>query len=616
MSLKPSAANRRLDSWKEIALFFGRDERTVKRWEKERGLPVQRIPGGNRGSVFALTEELAAWLAASREISNSESSSEAEVELSQGDASEREDVSTRGTNTAPPDSPASELAVAAQNENRNRRIRLAFVGVIAALVLLAATFTLGAPMWRRVVAAKRIHSIAILPLRNATGDARQDYLSDGMTAELIASLRNLQDLSVAPRDSVIAYKDTTKPPQQVMKELHVDALISGEVTRSNGVAGIKAQMLVSGVPTLGWSGEYQGKLGDLLRIEPDVTSALGRGTRAELVAGGGTAVRQGAANKSAGYEQYLRARYFLDRRDEQGLNKAQLYFGQAIAADPTLAPAFSGLADCDVLELLYGSPIDGEKARATAEEALRLDPTSAEAHTALGGIDAVFFWDWDGAEREFQHALQLDPDYALAHQWYATLGLAPQGRLDEALLEILRAHELDPLSEAMQTDVGFIYYLRCQYDESARAFQQALEIDPNFVPAHYWFAQLNRQLGKYAAAYDDDMKVFHLTGTHSPEEEQGMKAAQDAFRSSGYLGFARAKLNLANARARVPELNYVAGRQHFLLGDYDKALADFSSAADQRDPAMLYVGVDPTFKPLHTNQLFQDTLRRMRLQTN
>lgn len=493
--------------------------------------------------------------------------------------------------------------------------KLDIVALAAAFIVLVLAASWRQPeSYRAGASAKPITSVAILPFQNLTGDSGEDYLADGMTDALIANVSQFQNLSVVSRGSVSGYKGTHKPLSEIMRELKVDAVVVGSLTQSDGVFGLGAQLVRAGSDSPLWAGKYQGKLGNLMRLQSDVSLALAKQVHAALPVS--SARSKNSSGDSHGYENYLRGRYFLNKRSEDDLRKAESYFTQSISEDSNLAPAYAGLADCYTLEVMYGilSRTSGtEKAQSTARRALELDDNLSEAHTALGGVYASYLWDWKSAEHEFQRAIQMNPSDAAAHHWYAVFVLAPLGRLDEALVEMQSAHELDPLSAIMETDLGFIYYLRGQYTDASKAYEQALEINPDFVPAHFRLGELDFQVGKLDDAVYESVTDVRLAGRMTPGLEEALRRAQTAYRSSGYPAFVREMVKYEHEKSVVSEHNCNEALEDLVLGQRDLALTEFAAAADARDPGMLYVAVDPSLKSVRSDPRFKDVLRRMGL---
>jgi TolB-like protein/DNA-binding winged helix-turn-helix (wHTH) protein/Flp pilus assembly protein TadD len=351
-----------------------------------------------------------------------------------------------------------------------------------------------------------IRSLAVLPLESLSTDPSQDYFADGMTDELISALGQISALRVISRTSVMTYKHARKPLPQIARELNVDAVVEGSVLRSGDRVRITAQLIEASADKHLWSQSYEGELRDALTLQNRVAAAIADQIRINLNPQEQAALTDGKAVNPEAYESYLKGRYFWNKRTAEGLKVALAYFNQAIDEDPNYAPAHSGLADTYALlaDWEYGVMTPKEalpKAKAAAIKALELDGTLGEAHNSLAFCLDVFDWDLDGAEREFRRALELNPSYATAHQWYAS-HLVVRGRNDEAIAEMRKAESLDPLSLIISADLADFLIIAGSYDESIRESRKTIELDPNFALAHNQLGQafLQKQMRDEAIA--------------------------------------------------------------------------------------------------------------------
>lgn len=305
-----------------------------------------------------------------------------------------------------------------------------------------------------------IQSLAVLPLTNLNANPAQEYFADGMTEALITELAKISAVRVISRTSVVQYKETKKTLPEIAHELKVDAIVEGSLLYSGDQVRINAQLLQANPERHLWAESYERKISDILALQSEVTRAIATEINARLTPQEQahlTRVRQ--VNPEA-YQAYLKGRYFWNKRTPEGFNKGIKYFNQAIVIDPSYAPAFAGLADCynllndnDVLPPKEAIP----RAKAAAEQALAIDSTLAEAHASLGFALARYDWDWIGAEHELQRAIELQPNYAIAHHWYA-LQLGMMGRFQEAMMEMNKALELDPLSLIINANIGWLFF--------------------------------------------------------------------------------------------------------------------------------------------------------------
>jgi TolB-like protein/DNA-binding winged helix-turn-helix (wHTH) protein/Flp pilus assembly protein TadD len=303
-----------------------------------------------------------------------------------------------------------------------------------------------------------IRSLAVLPLDNLSGDASQDYFADGMTDELITDLAQISALRVISRTSVMVYKGARKPLSEIARELNVDAVVEGTVLRSGERVRITAQLIQAPADKHLWAESYEGDLHDTLALQKEVASAIAGQIRIELTPKEQAGLKNAKVVNPEAYEAYLKGRYFWNRRTADGLKRAVDYFDQAIQKDPNYAQAYAGLADSyDLLgDWEYGVLAPNEaypKAKAAAVKALELDNTLGEAHASLAFSLDVFDWDWGSAEREFRRAIALNPGYATAHHWYAW-HLSEMGRNSEAIAEMRKAENLDPLSLIISADMA------------------------------------------------------------------------------------------------------------------------------------------------------------------
>jgi TolB-like protein/DNA-binding winged helix-turn-helix (wHTH) protein/Flp pilus assembly protein TadD len=483
----------------------------------------------------------------------------------------------------------------------------------AIVVLLAIAFF----AWR-VFAPNRapsaglvIHSLAVLPLENLTGDPNQEYLVDGLTDSLITNVARIRSLAVISRTSVMAYKGTRKPMREIAQELHVDAVIEGSVSEANGVIRVNAQLLRGDNDTHIWAGQFEGDLKDVLRLQSEVTEAIAKQIHVEVMPPAAPVSGAHADVNSQAYEPYLRGRYFLNKRDDEAYATAIGYFQQAISADPNFAQAYSGLADCYILEELDGRGDEGfEGARAAAKHALELDESLPEAHSTLGSISALYDRKWIEAEREFKRAIELNPSYAPAHQWYAVLYLAPVGRLDDALVEMEQAHDLDPLSTIIETDLGFVHYLRREYSAAIDDFKKTLELDPTFLPAHFRLAYVYEVLGRF----DDFAKEREaVSRSDRPKPPISSETIEKAYQGGGIEGYQKIFEDYYSKSGNPSgELAFLRTGQH----DIDGAFRVFFALADRHDLSLFYLLVDPIFDPIRSDPRYKKLVKQTGLQSS
>jgi TolB-like protein/DNA-binding winged helix-turn-helix (wHTH) protein len=492
-------------------------------------------------------------------------------------------------------------------------------GLLVGLAIVTVVALVGAAGWRRGLFGEAvpgpIRSVAVLPLQNLSNDPNQEYFVDGMTDELITDLAQIRELKVVSKTSIMQYKGTRIPLPQIGRELGVDAVVEGSVLRSGDRVRITAQLIRAATDRHIWAAAYDGDLKDVLSLQARVAEAITDEVKLNLTAEESGRLRRGQAVNPEAFDLYLRGRYALNQRNVPGFQKAIEYFNHAIEKDSNFALAYSGLADSNTLLVLYGQgPTNMTDAKAAAEKALALDGTLAEAHTSLAAVRILHDWDWAGAEREFQRAIDLNPNFAQAHHWYGNLLLGPEGRHDEAIAELQRAQELDPLSLIINADAGFAYYLAGHYDLALQAYQRVLATNPNFVPVHFYLSQYYRQTGQYDLWLKETVENQQLSGDSSHPQ-----LLQQLYRQGGFRGVMEemAKSGGSSRLANQQNLNVGAcssAQANALLGRNQRALDSLEKCNRQAGIALIYVKVDPVWTNLRPDPRFQDLLRRMGLQ--
>jgi TolB-like protein len=393
-------------------------------------------------------------------------------------------------------------------------------------------------------------AIAVLPFADAGADPENEYLSDGLTEELITALAKVEGLHVASRTSVFALKGVREDVRAIGARLGVSAVLEGSVRRWGSRLRVTAQLTdVRHGRTL-WSERYDRELADVFALQDEIARTIVDTLRATLLGDIGDPVPVRYTANPRAYQLYLRGRHAWNRRTPASIAEGIRYFEAAIAEDPGYALAYTGLSDSYALQIDYrGSPVhEGlERARAEAQRALALDETLAEAHTSLAYVKHRFDWDWTGADTEFKRAIELNPRYPTARQWYA-LYLSTAGRHDEAVAEMKRALELDPLSPIMITGVGRVYHFAQDYDKAIEYYRKALEIDPSFGPAHGNMADSYVAKGMYPAAVQEMEEELTLAG-----RADRARIYREAFEKGGINGLWRKQLELLLAEAVTPE---------------------------------------------------------------
>jgi TolB-like protein/DNA-binding winged helix-turn-helix (wHTH) protein/Tfp pilus assembly protein PilF len=455
--------------------------------------------------------------------------------------------------------------------------------------------------------------LAVLPFENLTGDAGQDYFSDGLTEEMITQLGRLdpQHLGVIARTSVMHYKHTQEQLDQIGSELGVQYVLEGSVRRDANKVRISAQLIQTKDQTHVWARQYDRELINLLVLQGEIAEEIAGGIQLTI----GDHKRIDSAHQASlspnvyeAYDLYLKGRYFWNKRTVQGFQQAIEYFQQAIAKDPNSARAYAGLADSYALMSSFTLAPQNEfmpKARTAAQRAVELDDKLAEAHTSLALVTENYDWDWQNAEEEFRRAIQLNSNYATAHHWYAEF-LAYQGRFDEAFKESERARQLDPLSLIIATDHGAILYFSRQYDRAIEQFRAVLDMEPNFPRAHLLvFAYV--QKGLFADALADIEKWRRV------DDAPGSWAIEAYVfgRSGRRVEALRAleKLQQSNRRQQMDPASIALA--YVGIDNKDEAFAWLQKAYSEHSNAITTLKVDPIYDPLRSDPRFQELLRRV-----
>ncbi len=460
-------------------------------------------------------------------------------------------------------------------------------------------------------ASGRVESLAVLPLEDLSHDPAQEYFADGLTEALITSLGQISALRVTSRTTVMRYKRTDKSLPQIAQELSVDAVVEGTVQRFGERVRISAQLIQAATDTHMWAESYERDLRDILALESEVARAIATEVRAKLTPReeARLARTRPAVNPDA-YEAYLMGRHYWVLRTAEGLKKAAEYFRQAIAKDPTYAPAYVGLADVAAGAAFWGLAPPTEaagKAKVLARKSLEIDETG-EAHAVLGW--ATFLYDYDGAaaEKEFQHAIALYPDYAFAHMWYGQC-LACMGRLEEALAENRRALQLDPLSPIVHVCYeGVIWFLR-EWDRCIDQCRSALEINPDSSILHWMLANALQTNG----SHDEAIRERQRAVDDAPGSVMFLAELGSSYAAAGMKSEALRILDqLHELRGHKYVMPYWMALIHTGLRDRDEAFRWLDTALEERSATLAYVSVDPRWDYLRPDPRFQELLDRMK----
>ncbi|HSR70915.1 MAG TPA: tetratricopeptide repeat protein, partial [Kiloniellales bacterium] len=432
----------------------------------------------------------------------------------------------------PVDTPSNEAA-APGHAARPRRLRpsnsWSLAGALAACLALVAvagwylaglaSFETDSRLAAEAVGDAPARTLAVLPLRNLSGNADDDYLGDGLTDALITGLAKDGSLRVTSLTSVMAFKNVERPLAEVAHDLGVSHVVEGSVLRVGEKIRITVQLIEAGTDRHLWAESYERDLSDVLALQHEIASDVVSSLPGRFDTTTGAGQPNSPAIDPAAYEAHLRGRYFLNKMTEDGFKKGIEYFEQAVAKAPDFAPAYSGIATCYCLLGGHGfelvRPSEGMPAAKNAVmEALRLDDTLAEAHAFLGIIRLKYEWDWDGAEQAFRRSIELDPSYAQAHKFYSYF-LEAMGRQDAAIREAEAAKAIDPLSLSVNVNLGWQYLQGGRPEDARRVFESTRELDPTFWGVHWGLGQYHLRRGQFDEAVSAFRDALSAGGGHA-----------------------------------------------------------------------------------------------------
>ncbi len=507
--------------------------------------------------------------------------------------------------------PSSFAVSASASAADSRKRSLWILGVIVMAVLAAALLAANVGGLRdrafHRASAPGIHSLAVLPLENLSGDPQQQYFADGMTEELTTELSQVSSLRVVSRTSAMRYKGTQKSVPEIARELNVDAVVEGSVEREGDRVRITAQLVQGANDTHLWAKGYERDFRDSLRLQDEVAQAIVDEIQLKLTPQEQARLARNDVIDPAAHEDYLRGLFHLNLRNGPDERKAIEFFQAAIKKDPAYAAAYVALADSYRALIFNSNAAPGDvlpQSMAAAKRAIEIDSQLAEAHTSLATNLADYEWDWAGGEREFQTALRLNPNSSLTHSYYAHF-LRQQGKIEEAIREARRGVALDPVSPQGTFLLAQSLYEARRYDEAISQLRKALDLEPRFWPAHLYLGKTLAEQGQYQEALVELRKAQNFTA--EPHATIGYVY--------GRMGRA------ADARKVIADLQeqlkkgYVAptdfAKVYIGLGDKDQAFAWLEKGYEQHDFWLTFLKGDPIFDSLRSDPRFQDLLRRV-----
>jgi len=482
---------------------------------------------------------------------------------------------------------------------------------LALVVLIIVAVGLGAYLRARNTNVA-IDSIAVLPFQNSSTETDTEYLSDGLTESLLYRLSQLPNLKVSPTSSVFRYKGKEIDPVKVGQELGVSAVVLGRIVQRGDSLTISAELVDVRYNKLLWGEQYERKMSDLLATQREIAREIVENLKLK-VSGEEPGLAKHYTENNEAYQLYLKGRFYWNKRTGEAIKKSIEYFNQAIEKDPGFALAYAGLADCYVVPPNRLPPREAmPKAKAAAMRALELDETLAEAHTSLGRVFAIYDWDWPAAEKEYKRAIELNPRYAIVHQWYGGYFQA-MGNRKQAIAERKLAQELDPLSPIVNFELGLAIYYTRDYDQAIEQFHRTLELEPNFPPAQQFLPAAYEQKGMYGDAIAEFKKAIPLLGGSEWSLTRG--GLGHVYAVTGKKSEALAlidELKQLSTRGYVPSTSIAliyAG-----LGEKDQALAWLEKGYEEHSFQLQWLNLEPRWDSLRSDPRFTNLMQRVGLE--
>jgi DNA-binding winged helix-turn-helix (wHTH) protein/TolB-like protein/Flp pilus assembly protein TadD len=516
--------------------------------------------------------------------------------------------------------PTEQSEVVATESTTTRKLPRSLVAAIRRTVLVAtavvvvALAVVIASLWtqlrERAAPGENlsVKSIAVLPFKTV-GPRSDEHIGLGLADVLITRLSNIRELSVRPTSAVIAFEGPGHESISVGRKLNVDAVLEGTIYHANGRVRVTARLLRVGDQTPLWAGQFEKLLRDELQVQDEIALQLIDALSLSLSGTEKTALTKRFTENADAYQLYLKGRYHWNKRSYGGMIEAQRLFRNAIEKDPNFTLAFVGLADTLATGDASGEAYDA------AQKALELDPNLAEAHATLGFIKMFHDWSWREAEIAYKKSIELNPGYATAHHWYATL-LAIEGRNKEAKAALRRALEINPLSHNFLADLGQLHYFDREYEEAKEYCRQALQIDPEFVFAHQYLYYTYLKTGEYDKAIEELITAERINGGYPNQSaetkhrlEMTFNKHREAYREGGINGYIENRL----AEATQDVNRYGNAMFYIYLGEKEKALNNLERACQERAFLAAFVKADPIFDPLRGEPRYQAILEKMGL---
>ena len=477
------------------------------------------------------------------------------------------------------------------------------VGLVA--LILVVTFGVNRLRHAKVAAGSSFRSVAVLPLRNLSSDPDQEYFSDGVTDELITELARIPGLHVISHTSAQRYKQSKLSLREIARELHADAVIEGTVIRSGDRVRITAQLIDASTDQHMWAEKYDRDFRDILNLQSDVAQQIATQVGVNLTQSERARFVRNPAIDPEAYEAYLKGHFYQDKLHCSSFKQALAYYQQAVAKDPSFARAYAGVGDTYYNLGDWGCSPQAEsfaKSGASATKALQLDPRLASAYAQLANLDFTAEWNWPKAEKEYQQALQLDPNDARSHSSYAIF-LAAMGKPEQAIAEIKKAHELDPVSEITNMLGAYVFYLAHRYDEAVEQGKKTLDLYPNSAGTYYWLGQIYEQKGMPEEAFQAYLKSNNPT----PAE---LAALHAAFAKDSLRGFWMHQFKASENKPDWPCWNTMF---YGHLGDKEHAMELLEQGYQRHCDGMQFIKTNPVFDNLREDPRYKTLISKLRL---
>jgi serine/threonine-protein kinase len=485
--------------------------------------------------------------------------------------------------------------------------------VIGLIIIVVATLVL-ARLFLFPEKSETIESIAVKPLENLSRDPDQEYFVDGMTEALIAELAKIGTIKVISRTSVMRYKDTDKSLPEIANELGVDAIIEGSVMQAGDRVRITAQLIEADEDHHLWAEHYERDLRDVLTLQREVASAIAREIDVTLAPRDKDVETAAIRIDPRAHEAYLKGRYHWNKRTEKDLGKSIDYFEEAIRIDPDYAQAYAGLAEAFSIfrnwgYSSYSAKEANQKAKEYAHKALSIDSKSAAAYSVLGLESLEYDYNWEGAEKYFKKAISLNPNYATAHHWYASM-LSHWGRHDEAIEQGMQALKLDPLSIVINVSLAFKYYYARRYDEAIEQILKTLELDKNFYGSYYVLYQCYTEKGMIQEAFE----AFRQLMIHDERTSTYVEDLDQVYKTSAYeVYIAWVIENMDEWWSYDYSFPFYLSMIYARIDNEDKALEELEKAYEAHSQFITSIGVEPAFDNLRSDPRFDELLKKVGL---